>query len=181
MARMSIKSTVKVEGLKELEDALLELPKSVQGNVLKRAAVAAAADFADHASALAPEDRGKLKSEIKVAKPKIINAGTAAFAAAMREGATRAEAAQAARTANRAAGGVGRSVITSVGPTQAAYYGVFQEFGTAHHPPRPFMRPTWDALKGSMLATMAQTLGDEIAKSAARIAKRTARLAAKIK
>lgn len=180
MAR-SIKSSIKVEGLKELEDALLELPKSVQGNVLKRAAVAPAADFADHASRLAPRDKGKLSTEIKVAKPKIINPGTAAFAAAMKEGATRAEAAQAARAANRAAGGKGRSVITSVGPTQAAFYGLFPEFGTAHHAAKPFMRPTWDALKNSMLDTMKKALASEIAKAAARAAKRAARLAAKIK
>jgi len=177
----SIKSTIKVEGLKELEDALLELPKATQGNILKRAVVAAAADFADHASRLAPKDKGKLATEIKVSKPKIINAGTAAFAAAMRGGATRAEAASAARTANRAAGGVGRSVITHVGPTQSAFYGVFQEFGTAHHAAQPFMRPTWDALKNSMLTTIAETLAAEIEKSRARLAKRAASLAAKIK
>lgn len=180
MAR-SIKTSIKVEGLKELEDALLELPKSVQGNVLKRAAVAAAADFADHASRLAPKDKGKLSTEIKVAKPKIINPGTAAFAAAMKEKATRAEAAQAARAANRAAGGKGRSVITHVGPTLRAFYGLWQEFGTAFHAAKPFMRPTWDALKHSMLDTMADALSTEIAKSAARAAKRAARLAAKIK
>lgn len=180
MAR-SIKSTIKVEGLKQLEDALLDLSKSTQGNVLKRAAVAAAADFADHAKRLAPKDRGRLSEEIKVAKPKIITAGKAAFASAMKEGKSRAEAAQAARNANRAAGGTGRSVITSVGPTQAAFYGLFQEFGTAHHAPKPFMRPTWDALKNSMLDTMKEALASEIAKAAARAAKRAARLAAKIK
>lgn len=180
MAR-SIKSSIKVEGLKELEDALLELPKSVQGNVLKRAAVVPAADFADHASRLAPKDKGKLTREIKVSRPKIINAGTAAFAAALKEGATRAEAAAAARAANKAAGGTGRSVIVSVGPTKAAFYGQFQEFGTAHHAAKPFMRPTWDALKNSMLDSIKDALGTEIAKAAARAAKRAARLAAKIK
>ena len=75
----SAKSVIRVKGLKELEDALLELPKATQGNVLKRAAVAAAADFAEHAQALAPHGRtGRLKTEIKVAKPRIINPGTAA-------------------------------------------------------------------------------------------------------
>lgn len=178
----SIKSSIRMEGLKELEDALLELPKSVQGNVLKRAAVVPAADFADHASQLAPRGAtGKLSREIKVSKPKIINPGTAAFAAAMKEGATRAEAATAARAANRAAGGKGRAVIVSVGPTKAAFYGQFQEFGTAHHAAKPFMRPTWDALKHSMAGTIKEALASEIAKAAARAAKRAARLAAKIK
>lgn len=177
----STKTMLHVEGLKELETALLELPKSTQGNVLKRAAVAAAADFADHAQGLAPRRSGKLQTEIKVAKPKIINPGTAAFGAAMREGATRAEAAAAARAANQAAGGEGRSVVTSVGPTKAAYWGLFQEFGTRHHPPKPFMRPTWDALKEPMLDTMAKVLGDEIMKAAARLARKAQREAAKLK
>lgn len=178
----SIKTTIKFEGLKELEDALLELPKATQGNVLKRAAVAAASDLADYASALAP--RGptrKLSQGIKVAKPKIINPGTAAFASAMKEGSTRAEAAAAARAANQAAGGKGRSVITSVGPTKSLFYGLFQEFGTRFHPPKPFMRPAWDALKTSMLETIARVLGEEIEKARKRIARKAERLAAKMK
>ena len=181
MATASIKTTVKVEGLKELEDALLELPKATQGNVLKRAAAAAGADFADLASSLAPRDKGKLSREIKVAKPKIIAPGKAAFAAAMKEGATRAEAASAARAANKAAGGKGRSVVTSVGPTQKAFYGLFQEFGTRNHPPKPFMRPAWDSLKFSMLDTMAKTLAEEIEKARKRLAKKAARIAAQVK
>lgn len=179
----SIKSMVRVEGLKELEDALLELPKATQGNVLKRAAVAAAADFADHATALAPKrkGKGKLQREIKVGKPKIINPGTAAFAAAKREGATRAEAAAAARAANQAAGGEGRSVVVSVGPTRAAFYGLFQEFGTRNHPPKPFMRPTWDALKERMLDTIASVLSEEIEKSRKRLARKAEREAARLR
>jgi len=178
----SIKTTVKVEGLKQLEDALLELPKATQGNVLKRAAVAAAADFAEYASSLAPRgSTGKLATEIKVARPRIINPGTAAFASAMKEGATRAEAAAAARAANQAAGGKGRSVITSVGPTKSAFYGLFQEFGTRFHPPKAFMRPAWDALKNSMLETIARVLGEEIEKARKRLARKAQRLAAKMK
>lgn len=179
---VALKTTMEVEGLAELETALLELPKATQGNVLKRAAATAAADFADHASGLAPRGRtGKLSQEIKVSKPKIIAPGKAAFAAAMKEGATRAEAASAARAANAAAGGKGKSVITNVGPTQAAFYGLFQEFGTRSHPPQPFMRPTWDALQFEMLETIAKTLADEIEKARKRLAKKAERLAAQMK
>jgi len=177
----AIKSSMKLEGFKELEDALLELPKSTQGGVLKRAVAGPAADFADHAASLAPKDRGVLATQIKVSKPKIINPGTAAFAAAMREGSTRAEAAQAARAANRAAGGKGKSVVTHVGPTKKAFHGSLQEFGTRHHPPQPFMRPTWDAFQGRMLTSIRDTLAQEIEKARKRIAKRAERLAAKMK
>lgn len=178
----SIKTTVKVEGLKELEDALLELPKATQGNVLKRASATAAADYADYASRLAPRGpTGRLSREIKVSKPKIIGPGKAAFASAMKEGATRAEAASAARAANKASGGKGRSVITNVGPTKSAFYGLFQEFGTRNHPPKPFMRPAWDALQMSMLDTMAKTLGEEIEKARKRLAKKAERIASQMK
>lgn len=177
----SLKTTLKVEGLNELEVALLELPKSTQGNVLKRAAAIPAADFADHAANLAPKGRPLLAAEIKVAKPKIINPGTAAFAAAMREGSTRAEAAAAARAANKAAGGKGRSVVTHVGPTKRAFHGSLQEFGTRHHAPQPFMRPTWDALKHSMLGTIADVLAAEIEKARKRLARKAERAAARLK
>jgi len=31
-----------------------------------------------------------------------------------------------------------------IGPSKKAFYGSFQERGTLHHPPQPFMRPTID-------------------------------------
>ena len=106
----SIKTKIHVEGLSELEKALQEIPRATGGNVLKRAIVKPAQMFADHARELAPKESGKLKQEIKVSKPKVISAGKAAFAAAMREGATRAEAGHAARAANAAAGGAGGAI-----------------------------------------------------------------------
>lgn len=175
------KTSFRLEGLKELETALLELPKGSQGNVLKRAVTIPAADFAEYASSLAPKARGKLKAEIKVGKAKIISPGKAAFAAAMKEGGTRGEAAMAARSANRAAGGTGKSVSVQVGPTQDAYYGMFQEFGTRHHAAKPFMRPAWDSMKEGMAQSIADTLAEQIEKTRQRLAKRAERLAAKMR
>jgi HK97 gp10 family phage protein len=180
MAR-SLKTTMRVEGLSDLEKALQELPRATGGNVLKRAIVKPAQVFADRARDLAPKDEGVLKEEIKVSKPKVISAGKAAFAAAMREGATRAEAGQAAREANRAAGGAGRHAVVSAGPTKKAFHGTFQEFGTAHHAAQPFMRPTWDALAQSMVTMIKDTLAEEIEKARVRLAKKAERLAAKMK
>jgi HK97 gp10 family phage protein len=177
-----IKTSVHVEGLSELETALLEFSKATAGNILKRTVAAPAADFADLASTLAPRGAtGKLKESIKVDKPRIITAGQAAFAKEMREGGTRAEAAAAARAANRAAGGTGRSAITNAGPTRQAYYGQFQEFGTRHHPPQPFMRPAWDALGPSLITTAARVLAEEIEKTRKRVAANAARRAAKMR
>lgn len=177
----SIKTTMHVEGLKELERALQELPRATGGNVLKRAILKPAQVFADRARELAPEETGKLKREILVGKPKIITAGKAAFAQAMSEGGTRAEAGAAARSANAAAGGAGRHAVAQVGPTHRAFYGLFGEFGTAHHPPHPFMRPAWDELSPQMPAMVGGTLAEEIEKARKRLARKAERLAAKMK
>lgn len=173
------RKTVRIEGLKELEEALQELPRATGGNVLKRAILKPANVFRDYAAQLAPKRTGRLKQEIKVSKPKIITAGKAAFAQAMREGATRAEAGQAARAANAAAGGKGRHAVVHVGPTHRGFYGLFGEFGTVHHPPHPFMRPAWDALAPSMGDMIRDTLAEEIEKARQRLARKAARIAAK--
>lgn len=174
------RSKLKVEGLKEFAAELDNFSKATSGNILKRAVSAGAAMIAEHAIEKAPKDEGDLKREIKVGKAKIITPGKAAFAQAMREGGTRAEAAAAARTANRVAGGTGRSAVTQVGPTNRAGQGILQEFGTAHHAAQPFMRPTWDTYGPATLDVMKETMGEEIEKATKRAVKRAARLAAKI-
>lgn len=180
MARRFTRQTIKVEGLKELEEALYELPRATGGNVLKRAILRPAQYFAEEASKIAPRRTGVLRAEIKPGKPKIITAGKAAFAAAMRAGKSRVEAGQAARDANREAAGAGRHAVVDVGPTNKAFYGQFQEFGTSRHRAQPFMRPTWDRLGNVLVDMVATTLGEEIEKARARLAKKAERLAAKI-
>mgnify|MGYP003545073753 FL=1 len=170
----------KIEGLKELNDALGEFSKATAGNILKRAVGTAGAVFAERAIAIAPKDKGDLKREIKVSKPKIVTPGKAAFAQAMRETGDRAEAAAAARAANRSAGGTGRSAVTQVGPTKRAGQGMLQEFGTAHHKAQPFMRPTFDADGPKLIDVIRDTLAEEIDKATKRAERKAARLAAKI-
>lgn len=177
---MATRTTFKMEGLSDLNEALGDFSKAVSGNILKRAVSTAGAMIAEEAIAIAPKDKGNLKREIKVGKAKIITPGKAAFAQAMREGGTRAEAAAAARAANRAAGGTGRSAVTQVGPTKRAGQGILQEFGTAHHKAQPFMRPTWDRHGPRAIDVMKDALVEEIDKATKRAEKRAARLAAKI-
>ncbi|QTC88186.1 HK97-gp10 family putative phage morphogenesis protein [Brevundimonas pondensis] len=54
-----------------------------------------------------------------------------------------------------------------------------QEFGTSQHGPQPFARPAWDEGKGDLLPGVGEDLWAEIDKAAARLARKTARLAAK--
>jgi HK97 gp10 family phage protein len=175
-----MKTTVKIEGLSELEAALQELPRATGGNVLKRAIVKPATAFAEKARERATKRTGDLKRGIVVGKPRVISAGKAAFAEAMRRGASRAEAGAASREANRESGGAGRHAVVAVGPTRSAYYGQFQEFGTARIAARPFMRPTWDAMQFQMAEDIKMTLADEIERARARLARKAARLASKI-
>lgn len=175
------RTTVKIEGLKDLQEALKEFSKATAGNILKRAVMAGGAEVADEAVRRAPKRTGTLKTEIKVSKAKIINPGTSAYAQAIRETGDKAIAAAAARAANRAAGGSGRSAVCHVGPTKRAGQGILQEFGTAHHPPQPFMRPAWDS-KGTVAAeAIRDTLAEGIEKATQRAARKAARDAAKIK
>lgn len=169
------RTKLSIEGTSELEDALNDLSRATAGNVLKRAVSTAGAFIAEKAIERAPKKTGKLKREIKVGKAKIISAGKAAFAQAMKEGGTRAEAAAAARAANRESGGTGRAAVTQVGPTKLAGEGIFQEFGTVHHKAQPFMRPTWDEYGPQSAEIMADALKEEIDKAAARAAKRAAK------
>jgi hypothetical protein len=54
-----------------------------------------------------------------------------------------------------------------------------QEFGTVRHGPQPFARPAWDAGQSRILEGIKDDLWAEIKKAADRLARKTARLAAK--
>lgn len=174
------RQTIRIDGMKDLEEALLDLSRSTGGNILKRAVGVAGAMIADRAAVLAPKDRPVLALEIKVSKPKIINPGKAAYAQAMRETGDKAIAAVAARNANREAGGTGRSAVTHVGPTKRAGHGILQEFGTVNHKAQPFMRPAWDELGAKAAEVIRDEIKIGIDKAVQRAAKKAAKLAAKI-
>jgi len=175
----SSKSSVKIEGLSELKDALDDFSKSTSGNILKRAVSTAAALFAEEAALRAPKRTGRLKQSIKVGKAKIISAGQAAYASAKEEGASNAEAATAARNANRTAGGTGRQAIVHAGPTKDVRAAVPQEFGTFKMPPHPFMRPAWDSNDVKCAEAIRDALKEEIDKATVRAQKKAAKLLAK--
>lgn len=178
--------SLKLEGLKELEDAIKELPKATGRNVIRRALTRAAAPMAAAASAIAPKGKtGRLKQSIVVSKVRFTkgDAGKAAFAAAMKRGASRTEAAQAAHEANAAAGGDLdiTSGLVELGPTLAAWYAHFVEFGTVKMSAKPFMRPAWEGGKISAAESIHDLLKQEIQLAAERAARKAAREIAKVK
>lgn len=142
-------ATVKVEGLRELEAALSQLPKATAKATLRRTLKAAAEPTRAAAQAKAPRETGRLQTSIIV--------GTKL---------TRRQRQQAKRE------GTFFSEIHVGTANQAA---VPQEFGTVNHPAQPFMRPAWDVTQDQALEIIKDQLGNEIEKSAARLARKAAR------
>ena len=92
----------KVEGLRELDAALAQFTKSTARGVLNRALRKAAKPILDQARTNAPVDTGELRDSLGIRVTGTGGAaGKAAFAAAMRSGATRAAAAAAHRPGQR--------------------------------------------------------------------------------
>jgi HK97 gp10 family phage protein len=146
----------KVEGFKELAAALRELPKATQRNNLTKALMPGAETIRDIAKAASPVDEGDLRESIAASK-------------------------QLTRTAKKEGRRETKSFVeVHVGPSAghegAINYATNVEFGTKFALPQPYMRVAWDAGKQLALDMFKRILGSEIEKSAARLAKKTARL-----
>lgn len=148
------RTVVKVEGLKELETALKELPRATAKNVMKRVLIQAGQPVADQAESLAPVKTGKLQRAIDIGSRLT----------------RRQKSSNPKQSAVEVYIGVGRSLPQ----------GVFQEFGTSHNAPQPFMRPAWDALGNTVLQSIKDLTWAEIKKAADRASRKAARLAAKM-
>lgn len=186
-----MKQTMRVEGFSELEDALKELPRATGKNCIRRALTKAALPIVEAAKSMAPArpGSGRLRDAILVTKVKFTGgaAGKAAFAEAMRQGKTRAEAAESARAANveAAAESGGAEMISGIAiigvDYRKAYYAHFVEFGTIKMSPKPFLRPAWTEGKYAAVAAIKDVLTEEIEKAVKRIAKKQAKLIAAAK
>ncbi|WP_374638500.1 HK97-gp10 family putative phage morphogenesis protein [Agrobacterium salinitolerans] len=141
------KQTVTIDGLKELDQALSALPRSVGKKVARDVLQDAAEPMARAARQLAPRDEYHLYDSIDVS--------------------TRLNSRQ--RSLHR------EEVTPSfqemfVGTNNPA--GVQQEFGNERHGAQPFMRPAWDAEKVPTLNRIANSLWFHIEKAARRLARK---------
>lgn len=161
--------SVRVEGLKELQRALKELPKATQGAVLRRILLRAAEPMRSDAEAQAPEDIGVLKGSVEQSFRLTARQRRLAGKSAVRlqDGSFRA----AKSTGAEVYVGPGARDRQKAPPPQ----GLLQEFGTRNHAAQPFLRPAWDAHRQQALETIATELGSEIEKSARRLAAKQAR------
>lgn len=150
----------RIEGLKEVNEALSQLPKATGRNVLRRVAVARLEPMAEDARSRASANNwsGELADSIEVTT----------------------QARGYARRINRK----GKSEVeVYMGPAgrgkKAPPQGSQQEFGNQNHGPQPSIRPAWDAGKADLIPGLADDLWAEIDKAADRLARKAARLAAK--
>ncbi|WMW56465.1 HK97 gp10 family phage protein [Agrobacterium pusense] len=141
------KQTVTIEGLKELDQALSALPRSVGKKVARDVLRDAAEPMARAARQLAPRDEYHLYDSIDVSTR--LNPRQRSL---HREGATPTFQEMFVGTNNPA--------------------GVQQEFGNERHGAQPFLRPAWDAEKMPTLNRVANSLWFHIEKAARRLARK---------
>lgn len=152
---------VEAEGFRDLDNALGELPKATAKNAMRRAAVEAlkpmAEDYAERLTAAGAVLTGALRDSVIAA--------------------TKLSRRQAAL--NRKA--EGKSYVEAyMGPGPLAQ-ATQDEFGNDRQAPRPTLRQTWDAGWRDLLERVRLALADQIEKTVARIARKAAREAAKLK
>lgn len=186
-----MKSHLKLEGLKEIEQALLQISdRSTRSAVLKGALRRAAQPMQERAKEFAPYENGVLEKSIKIGARTVDDPGSRAFAASMKAtGGDRDVAVGALRDARRAARAQNPGVALYLGPTRNAFYAHFVEFGTAphinvgrfagsHHPgtaPDPFMRPAFDVEAQPTVDRLGPLMWQEIDKAAARAARKASK------
>ena len=148
---------IQIEGMKELDRALGELGKAAGKSVLRRVLRGAAEPMADQLKATAPvamENGGRLRDSAGV--------GTRL---------TRNQARQHRKMFRSDRASV--EMFVGFGAVPEAH---LEEFGGPNNTPKGFTRAAWDAHHGQILEHIRGELGNEIAKAAARQARRQARL-----
>lgn len=142
----------RVEGLKDINKALGELPRATGKAALVRFAKKRLEPMRDAAKANAPVQEGDLRESIII--------GTRQGSPSQRK----------KRFANKAA------VEVAMGPSGDGYpQAVPQEFGSINNPPSGYMRRAWDAKAPALVPGFAADLWSVVAASARRHAKKLAR------
>lgn len=151
--------SVDIKGLKELQEALNQLPEKIQGRPVRSAVGAAAKVVMDEARRRVPVDSGQLKKAIYRGRSRSMSArGKETYVVAVRKGKAKYANTQKNRRLNR----VGKNYQTR----GEAYYWRFLEFGTAKMPARPFLRPAFESKKEEAVMVLQQKLLEAIDKTA---------------
>lgn len=147
----------RVEGLKELDRALGQLPRATGKNVLRRVARKALEPIIETAKGLVHVgETGNLKGSL-VVSTKLSHRQKALHKKLVRDDKTSVE------------------MFAGAGPHLFVPQAIFEEFGTVKRGPHPFLRPAWDGGKMGVLNDIKRNLWFEIKKSADRVARKKAR------
>lgn len=146
-------ASTEVLGLRQLEQVLLNLPRSTAKGVVRRSMTKAAEPMRDLAARLAPDDPATHTPDLHTS-----------FA-----------------IGNRSKGGRGgfrregpREVAIYIGPTREGYpQAIMMEFGTFKDRAQPSLGPAWEQEQRPMLERFAVLQGQELDKTIARIRRRS--------
>jgi HK97 gp10 family phage protein len=164
-----VKVSVRIEGLRELDAALAELPKATAKNVLVKVLMEAGTPIKDAAQAAAPTrpaDAPTITYKAKGGARRVRRPGTLK---ALFQIGTRLTPNQ-ARLARKEGKDFAEVYVGTRDPIAR-----LEEYGTAHSPPQPTLRRAWDGNKEAALETVKSRLGELILKAAARLAKKRAK------
>lgn len=148
------RQSFKIEGLAELDEALSELPKATARNVLLRTLKEQGKPIRDDGERNAPRLTGGLKESYAVA--------------------TKLSRRQKSQNKKES------MVEVYIGPGPAAK-SIQTEFGNAHQAAHPHLRPAFDTNVQRVLTGIRGELADQIEKARARMARKAARILAKMK
>jgi len=143
----------RIEGLKELDKALGELPRATGKNVLRRVARKALEPIIEDAKGKVHVFSGALKRSLAVS--------------------TKLSKAQ--KAVHRDMFADQRSSIEMFAGASNLPWAHMEEFGFKERGPHPFLRPAWDAGKMPALNSVKRDLAAEIQKAARRVARKKAR------
>lgn len=139
---MMAKETVRIEGLRELGNALKEVDSRVQKRIARSATAAGARVIANEAKRRVPVDTGRVKKNIRTANLKPNQPGLQEAAVGVRvKGKTK----------------------------DSAFYWTQLEFGNVKMAPRPFIRPAFESKKQEAAERIKDQLKKRLDAEAAKI------------
>jgi hypothetical protein len=163
------KITFRVEGLKELDEALGQLPRATGKNVLRRVGRKALAPVVDAAKAYVVRGTRDVKTKVGIRK-----AGSLIKSMKVSSRLSKKQAAQ-----HRKMFKDDRASIELFAGPGALPHAHLNEFGGGNNRARPYLRPAWDGNAAKVLASIKADLGEEIMKAAKRLARKAAKAKAK--
>lgn len=137
--------TVEVVGIAETMAALVDMEKQVRKKILKQAARKTMAPIAKSAKGRVPRRTGALRKSLGI-KQKTYKNGVVVTLVGARKG---FDTTMTVKNRN------GESVTVAVKPSRYAH---LVEFGDADTQAQPYLRPAWDAAKGSVPGVLANEI-----------------------